>query len=205
VTFFDVHESGRPGAPTVLLSSGLGGTAGYWAPQLAALTAHCRVITYDQAGTSRNKRDLPDDHSIGAMGDEILAVLDATKTGRAHIVGHALGGLAGLDVAIRHPERLYSLTVVNGRAVGTGGDCLATVWLDGVQIAGGSQPVYDRIGRRMVASQELTEVDAYLLPGEIAGVEVYARGIMAPPQFLPPGDPNATRCAIVAFWTKHAR
>jgi len=101
VSFFDVHESKRPGAPTVLLSSGLGGTAGYWAPQLAALTAHCRVITYDQAGTGRNKRDLPDDHSIGAMGDEILAVLDATKTGRAHIVGHALGGLAGLDVAIR--------------------------------------------------------------------------------------------------------
>lgn len=94
---------------------------------------------------------------------------------------------------------------IYGRAVGTGGDCLATVWLDGVQIAGGAQPVYDRIGRRMVASQELTEVDAYLLPGEIAGVEVYARGIMAPPQFLPPGDPNATRCAIVAFWTKHAR
>jgi hypothetical protein len=57
----------------------------------------------------------------------------------------------------------------------------------------------------VVPSQELSEVDAYLLPGEIAGVEVYARGIMAPPQFLPPGDPNATRCAIVAFWTKHAR
>jgi hypothetical protein len=94
---------------------------------------------------------------------------------------------------------------IYGRAVGTGGDCLATVWLDGVQIAGGSQPVYDRISRRVAASPELTEVDAYLLPGEIAGVEVYARGIMAPPQFLPPGDPNAARCAIVAFWTKHAR
>jgi hypothetical protein len=94
---------------------------------------------------------------------------------------------------------------IYGRAVGTGGDCLATVWVDGVQIAGGSQPVYDRVSRRAAASPEMTEVDAYLLPGEIAGVEVYARGIMAPPQFLPPGDPNATRCAIVAFWTKHAR
>ena len=94
---------------------------------------------------------------------------------------------------------------IYGRAVGTGGECLATVWLDGVQIAGGSQPVYDRIRKRVVASQEATEIDAYLLPQEIAGVEVYARGIMAPPQFLPPGDPNAARCAVVAFWTKHAR
>ena len=116
MTFYDVHESERPGTPTVLLSSGLGGTAGYWAPQLAALKARYRVVTYDQAGTGRNKRDLPEDHSIAAMGDEILAVLDATKTERAHIVGHALGGLAGLDLAIRHPGRLHSLTVVNGWA-----------------------------------------------------------------------------------------
>jgi aminoacrylate hydrolase len=115
VSFFDVHESDRR-KPTVLLSSGLGGTAGYWAPQLAALKPRYRVVTYDQAGTGRNKCELPSDHSIAAMGDEIIAALDATKTDKAHIVGHALGGLAGLDVAIRHPERLRSLTVVNGWA-----------------------------------------------------------------------------------------
>jgi aminoacrylate hydrolase len=114
VTFFDVHESG-PGASTVLLSSGLGGTAGYWAPQLAALTGY-RVVTYDQAGTGRNKRELPDDHSIAAMADEALAVLDATSTPAAHVVGHALGGLVGLALAMRHPARLRSLTIVNGWA-----------------------------------------------------------------------------------------
>jgi len=116
VSFFDVHESARPGAPTVLLSSGLGGTAGYWAPQLAALRERYRVVAYDQAGTGRNKQDLPGDHSIAAMADEVLAVMDATKTDTAHFVGHALGGLVGLDLAARHPDRLRSLTVVNGWA-----------------------------------------------------------------------------------------
>jgi len=116
VSFFDVHESGRPGAPTVLLSAGLGGAAGYWAPQLAALKARYRVVAYDQAGTGRNKRDLPDDHSIAAMADEARAVMNATDTGKAHFVGHALGGLVGLDLAVRRPDRLHSLTVVNGWA-----------------------------------------------------------------------------------------
>lgn len=116
MSFFDVHESERPGAPTVLLSAGLGGTAGYWAPQLAALKARYRVVAYDQAGTGRNKRDLPDDHSIAAMADEALAVMDATNSDKAHFVGHALGGLVGLDLAARHPDRLHSLTVVNGWA-----------------------------------------------------------------------------------------
>ncbi|MEI6200914.1 MAG: pyrimidine utilization protein D [Enhydrobacter sp.] len=113
---FDVHESDRPGADTVLLSAGLGGAAGYWAPQLAALKARYRVIAYDQAGTGRAKRELPEDHSIEAMADEVLAILDATKTDACHLVGHALGGLVGLDLARRIPKRLKSLTIVNGWA-----------------------------------------------------------------------------------------
>src|SRR5579862_5953300 len=107
--FFDVLEGPRPGAATVLLSAGLGGAAGYWTPQLAALRERYRVVAYDQAGTGRNKRELPDDHSIAAMADEALAVFDATGTDRAHFVGHALGGLVGLELAIRHPARLRSL------------------------------------------------------------------------------------------------
>ena len=112
----DILESTREGAPTVLLSSGLGGAAGYWAPQLAALRARYRVITYDQAGTGRAKRALPDTYSIGAMADEVLAILDETATTSCHFVGHALGGLVGLDLARRAPQRLTSLTVVNGWA-----------------------------------------------------------------------------------------
>ena len=113
---FDVHEGPRPDAETVLLSAGLGGAAGYWTPQLAALTARYRVIVYDQAGTGRARRELPEDHSIEAMADEVLAILDAAKTDACHLVGHALGGLVGLDIARRVPKRLKSLTVVNGWA-----------------------------------------------------------------------------------------
>lgn len=119
MTFFDVIDSARPDAETVLLSAGLGGAAGYWAPQLGALRERYRVVTYDQAGTGRNRRDLPADHSIAAMADEVLAVLDATGTAACHFVGHALGGLVGLDLALRRPDRLRSLAVVNGWATAT--------------------------------------------------------------------------------------
>jgi aminoacrylate hydrolase len=114
--YFDVLDGPQADAETVVLSAGLGGAAGYWAPQLDALRSRYRVVTYDQAGTGRNRRDLPDDHSIAAMADEVIDVLDATGTAACHFVGHALGGLAGLDLAARHPGRLKSLTVVNGWA-----------------------------------------------------------------------------------------
>jgi aminoacrylate hydrolase len=113
-TVFDVHGGPGADAETVLLSSGLGGAAGYWAPQLEALRRRYRVVAYDQAGTGRTGGELPAGHSIAAMADEAAAVLDASKTPTAHFVGHALGGLVGLALAQRRPERLRSLTVVNG-------------------------------------------------------------------------------------------
>jgi aminoacrylate hydrolase len=113
---FDVHDGPRPDAETVLLSSGLGGAAGYWTPQLDALRRRYRVVAYDQTGTGRNRGALPAGHSIAAMADEAAAVLDASETGAAHFVGHALGGLVGLALAHRRPDRVRSLTIVNGWA-----------------------------------------------------------------------------------------
>src|SRR5258708_31795013 len=50
------------------------------------------------------------------MADEVSPVLDATDAPACHFVGHALGGLAGLDLAVRRPDRLRTLTIVNGWA-----------------------------------------------------------------------------------------
>ncbi|MGE0580467.1 MAG: pyrimidine utilization protein D [Reyranella sp.] len=115
--YFDIREpTNRPDATTVLLSAGLGGAAGYWAPQLAALRARYRVVAYDQGGTGRNSNAPAQDHSITAMADEAASVLDASGTDACHFIGHALGGLVGLELALARPERVRSLTIVNGWA-----------------------------------------------------------------------------------------
>lgn len=88
---------------------------------------------------------------------------------------------------------------------GLGQECTATVYLDGVVIGGTSAltTARDKRGRTIVIrGGEDAPVDMLVEPSDIAGVEVYQRGIFAPHQ-LQPNDPDAKRCAIVAYWTKH--
>jgi hypothetical protein len=82
-------------------------------------------------------------------------------------------------------------------------ECPAIVYLDGIRLGALTETRTDRRGRVVIQRDAAVPVDQYVTPAEIAGVEVYARGMFAPPQFQPPGDPMATKCAIVVFWTKH--
>ncbi|WP_338663077.1 pyrimidine utilization protein D [Pararoseomonas sp. SCSIO 73927] len=108
--------TGKPGAEAVVLSAGLGGAAAFWKPQMAALQEHFRVVAFDQRGTGRNAEPLPDGYSIAQMADDVVTVLDDAGIGRAHFVGHALGGLVGLELARRHPARLGRFVPVNAWA-----------------------------------------------------------------------------------------
>jgi len=112
VVAHDIHNP--QGRDTVLLSSGLGGAAAFWRPQLQALfDAGHRVITYDQRGTGRSAEALPAPYSIAHMAQDVRELLDATDTAHCHLVGHALGGLVGLQLALDAPERVASLVLIN--------------------------------------------------------------------------------------------
>jgi len=115
---YEVHGQARGDNGTVLLSSGLGGAGAFWQPQLGPLCERCRVVTYDQRGTGQSAGPLPDPYSIACMADDATEVLDKLGIESCHFVGHALGGLVGLDLALRRPSRVRSLVLVNAWAKG---------------------------------------------------------------------------------------
>ncbi|MBE7375042.1 pyrimidine utilization protein D [Pseudomonas lopnurensis] len=110
---YELHGRMEPDAPTLVLSSGLGGAAAFWTPQLPALTQDYRVLVYDQRGTGRSPANLPAGYSIGSMAVELLELLDTLGIRRCHFIGHALGGLVGLQIALLRPQLLQSLVPIN--------------------------------------------------------------------------------------------
>lgn len=108
------EQHGRPDGATLILSAGLGGSGSYWAPNLAALGARFRLLAYDHRGTGRSERDSPPPANVDAMADDMLVLMDALGIGRAHVMGHAAGGVMALALALRAPQRLASIVVVNG-------------------------------------------------------------------------------------------
>ncbi|MDM9624849.1 pyrimidine utilization protein D [Rhizobium sp. S152] len=110
---FDVHGRTEADARTIILSSGLGGSGGYWAPQIEALSAEYRILTYDHRGTGRSGGEVPEAAGITAMADDVLEIADRLKLERFDFMGHALGGLIGLDIALRRSDLIERLVLVN--------------------------------------------------------------------------------------------
>ena len=109
----EIQGRSDAGAPTVLLCSGLGGAAHYWAPHIPALAEDFRVIAYDQNGTGRSTATLPPDYAVADMAAEVAGLLDDLAVEKAHVIGHALGGLIGLQLAVDRPALVDRLVVVN--------------------------------------------------------------------------------------------
>jgi len=112
--YYELH--GPPDGEPLLLSSGLGGSAHYWRPNVETFAEHFRVLSYDHRGTGRSDLVLPETVSIEDMADDVIALMDALGIERAHFVGHAIGGMIGMAIALKARDRLRRLMVINGWA-----------------------------------------------------------------------------------------
>lgn len=112
--YYKILGKENSAADTLVLSAGLGGCGSFWQPQLAMLAEHFRVIIYDQFGTGNSPGAIPAGYKMEDMADELAQMLSEIGVNRCHLVGHALGGIIGLHLALRHPSLLQSLVVING-------------------------------------------------------------------------------------------
>ena len=95
-----------------------------WKAQIPFLAREHRVVTFDGRGNGRSDRPTSSEaYDEREFALDALAVLDATGTDRAVIVGYSLGAPRGLILAVERPERVAGAVFI-GPAYSGGGEPL---------------------------------------------------------------------------------
>ncbi|WP_187436757.1 alpha/beta fold hydrolase [Bradyrhizobium rifense] len=95
------------GEPVLLLHGGLA-NANYWGHQVRALQRHYQVIVMESRGHGRSSRN-QEPYGYDLMALDVIGVLDHLKIKKAAIVGWSDGAIIGLDIAMKHPQRVSKL------------------------------------------------------------------------------------------------
>src|SRR5579872_393359 len=83
-----------------------------WKAQVPHFARYARVITFDGRGNGLSDKDPGLDYSDEAFAADALAVLDATSTERATLVGPSSGARWAVMLGARNPERVNNLVLI---------------------------------------------------------------------------------------------
>ena len=95
----------------LLLIQGMSGNHLHWGDDfLGLLHDDFETIAYDHRGVGHSAAtDEP--FTIADLADDAVALLDALDIESAHVMGISMGGMTAQEVALRHPERVRTLTL----------------------------------------------------------------------------------------------
>ncbi len=104
--------SGPRDAPTLVFSNSLGTDLAMWNPQVAALSKEFRILRYDGRGQGQSSA-AAGQYSIAQLADDLIRLLDSLQLRAVHFCGLSMGGMVGMSIALRAPDRLEKLILCN--------------------------------------------------------------------------------------------
>jgi esterase len=150
------YEERGSGAPILCIHGG-GSTALMWGDAVEELARLGRVIAYDRRGCTRSERPEPYERtSVAEQADDAAALLDALAAAPAVVIGRSYGGAVAIDLALRYPDRVRALVLLEGDALGLSPAALE--W---------TKAIRDRL--REVAARDGADAVYETLIGEVLG------------------------------------
>lgn len=109
-------EDGGGAGPTIVFSHGLLLSSRLWDAQVAALQGRYRCVCYDHRGQGRSEDSAERSIGMDSCAADAAALVEALGVAPCHFVGLSMGGFVGLRLALRRPELLRSLALVETSA-----------------------------------------------------------------------------------------
>lgn len=102
--------SGPASAPVLVFSNSLGTNLTMWRPQVEALGERYRILRYDTRGHGQSAVT-PGPYKISQLADDVLGLLDRLGIEKARFCGLSIGGMIGMTLALRLPERIHKVVL----------------------------------------------------------------------------------------------
>jgi pimeloyl-ACP methyl ester carboxylesterase len=110
----DYDETGD--GPAVVLVPGSCSTGAAWRPMISHWNNDYRCVTTSLLGYGRTAERRTADNADISLEAEMIATVIRRAGAPVHLVGHSFGGLSAIAVAVRHPQLLRSLTILEAPA-----------------------------------------------------------------------------------------
>jgi pimeloyl-ACP methyl ester carboxylesterase len=110
--YYEEHGAGEP----ILCIHGTGSSAAAWSDAAGELGRRGRTIVYDRRGCARSERPEPYVTDVHQHADDAAALIDALAAAPAVVIGRSYGVDVAIDLALRHPDRVRALALLEGAA-----------------------------------------------------------------------------------------
>ncbi len=109
-----IHIYGQgAGDPPVIFDAGIAATSLSWSGIQPEVSKFARAISYDRAGLGWSD-SIAEPRDIWRLADELRKILDAAEVPKGRfLVAHSFGGMIAIAYALRYPEELRGLVLVD--------------------------------------------------------------------------------------------
>ncbi|MEJ2276490.1 MAG: alpha/beta hydrolase [Candidatus Lokiarchaeota archaeon] len=105
---YEIKGEGEP----LILVHGFGVTKEVWIAQFEPLAEYFKVIRFDNRGAG--KSDRPNEpYRMEMFADDIAGLMDNLEINKAHILGWSLGGMIVQTFALKYPNRINKIVLIN--------------------------------------------------------------------------------------------
>lgn len=152
--YYEIYGKGEP----LLMIHGNGGSISSFVNQIPYFSKNYKVIAVDSRAQGKSA-DTRDSLSFEMMADDFSALLDSLHLDSCYVLGWSDGGINGLLLAIRHPEKVKRLAITG-----------ANLWPDSTAISGADylwgMHYYDTLGKvpqtpEIINTRKLVKLDAF--------------------------------------------
>ena len=114
--YYEIH--GEDKSNTVVLIHPIGGNTEIWRDEISLiLKKDLRIVAYDLRGHGKSTMGAKNHFTISELVQDLKLLIDSLDIKKCTLIGHSIGGSVASLYAVRYPQNIEAIILINGSSV----------------------------------------------------------------------------------------